>query len=65
MPDDPATPVVEEETLPAAELLPAGWHVSTAKGELLGVYETELDARCFAEQHLEPQKVKYTISEIV
>lgn len=64
MPDNPLTPEVEAETVEAAEVMQTGWHVSTAKGTLLGVYLTETDARAFAEGHLEPQKIKYTISEV-
>ena len=65
MPDNPITEVVEEEIVEAAEVFPAGWHVTTKKGEFLGCYHTEEDARSFAEQHLEPQGVKYSISEVV
>lgn len=61
---DPAeTP--EEETLHAAEVLPAGWHVQTGEGVLCGVYPTEADAEAFATGHLIPQGITYTISEIV
>lgn len=64
MADNPTTPVVEDETIEAAEVFEPGWHVSTAKGTLLGVYLTEDDARAYASGHLEPQKIKYTITEV-
>jgi hypothetical protein len=64
MPDNPTTPEVEAETLEAAEIMQTGWHVSTAKGTFLGCYQTEADARAFAEGHLEPQKIKYTVTEV-
>lgn len=51
------TPVTETPSTP-------GWHVTSAKGITFGIYPTEADARAYAEAHLEPQSIEYTIHEV-